>query len=239
LVPAGGDLKLTPIEIRKQEFKKGMRGYDTVEIDTFLELVANEYENLIKENEHLNKQIVSLETELKHFKENEKTLKQTLYKVQETSQLSKENSEREANIIKKEADLHAAQITEKARAEVHRMREEFLALKQQKDSFVARLRHLLESQIELMEVLSVDDEELSKLKSRSKKSNLTKRPQTTEIVKEESKNESPKQSKTDDQVNEKPVEQPDEAQPESGKKPGRDFFKDIFSDNLDVDVDDL
>jgi cell division initiation protein len=236
LVPAGGDLKLTPIEIRKQEFKKGMRGYDTVEIDTFLELVANEYENLIKENESLNKQIISMESELKHFKENEKTLKQTLYKVQETSQLSKENSEREASIIKKEADLHAAQITEKARAEVHRMREEFLALKQQKDSFVARLRHLLESQIELMEVLSVDDEELSKLKSRSKKSNLPKQSQISEVkTEEESNKESPKQDKTEEPSKEKEAEQPDEPQSDTGKKPGRDFFKDIFSDNLDVD----
>ena len=49
-------MKLSPIEIRKQEFKKSMRGYDTVEIDTFIELVANEYENLIKENENRTKE---------------------------------------------------------------------------------------------------------------------------------------------------------------------------------------
>jgi len=230
-------LKLTPIEIRKQEFKKSMRGYDTVEIDTFLELVANEYENLIKENESLNKQIITMEAELKHFKENEKTLKQTLYKVQETSQLSKENSEREANIIKKEADLHAAQITEKARAEVHKLREEFIALKQQKDSFVARLRHLLESQIELMEVLSVDDEELGKLKNRSRKSINIKQPQSPEIIKEDNSGEElegKKKDKSEESVKQN-IENQSIAQPDTEKKPGRDFFKDIFSDNLDVD----
>jgi cell division initiation protein len=231
-------LKLTPIEIRKQEFKKGMRGYDTVEVDTFLELIANEYENLIRENENLNKQIISMETELKHFKENEKTLKQTLYKVQETSQLSKENSEREATLIRKEADLHAAQITEKARMEVHKMREEFISLKQQKDSFVARLRHLLSSQLELIEVLSVDDEEIGKLKGHSKKGLITQQQQKPDVAKIGDSNkpkEIQKQGKNEKEIKKEPVDKPNADQPDVNKKPGRDFFKDIFSDNLDVD----
>lgn len=225
-------MKLTPIEIRKQEFKKGMRGYDTVEVDTFLELIANEYENLIKENENLNKHIIGMETELKHFKENEKTLKQTLYKVQETSQLSKENSEREATLIRKEADLHAAQITEKAKMEVHKMREEIISLKQQKDSFVARLRHLLSSQLELIEVLSVDDEEIGKLKSHSKKGMVTQqqKPDTAKIGDLNKAKDVQKQGKNEKETKKESVDKPD-----AGKKSGRDFFKDIFSDNLDID----
>lgn len=231
-------MKLTPIEIRKQEFKKGMRGYDTVEIDTFLELVANEYESLIKENENLNKHLISLEAELKHFKENEKTLKQTLYKVQETSQLSKENSEREATLIRKEADLHAAQITERARMEAHKMREELISLKQQKDSFVSRLRHLLSSQIELIEVLSMDDEEISTLKGRSKKGYAAKPQADAETAKPVDSNkakEIQKQSKIEDEINQEALDKTDKVQAGEGKKPGRDFFKDIFSDNLDVE----
>ena len=179
-----------------------------------------------------------MEAELKHFKENEKTLKQTLYKVQETSQLSKENSEREATLIKKEADLHAAQITEKARAEVHKMREEFISLKQQKDSFVARLRHLLSSQIELIEVLSVDDEELHTLKSRSKKGNMARQQQNPDINKSSNSENDKKvqdKDKIEDEIDQQVVDQPDSAQPDANKKPGRDFFKDIFSDNLDED----
>lgn len=231
-------MKLTPIEIRKQEFKKAMRGYDTVEIDTFLELVANEYENLIKENETLNKQIISIEAELKHFKEAEKTLKQTLYKVQETSQLSKENSEREAILIKKEADLHAAQITEKARMEVHKMKEEVIAMKQQKDSFIARLRHLLSSQMELIEVLSVDDEDVNTLKDRTKKGNSSRHQQniTREKPVEIQTEMKPEAEKIpDEEISDQPPERQDAAQADKNKKSGRDFFKDIFSDNLDAD----
>jgi cell division initiation protein len=231
-------LKLTPIEIRKQEFKKSMRGYDTVEIDTFIELIANEYENLIKENENLNKKLISMESELKHFKENEKTLKQTLYKVQETSQLSKENSEREATLIRKEADLHAAQITEKARAELYKLQEEMVALKQQKASFVARLRHLLSSQIELIEVLSVDDDEIGSLKDRSRR---TKVAQQKQNILDEKAKQSQKTEKNIAKENVqstadvKKTDQKEIKQTDKGKKPGHDFFKDIFNDNLDSD----
>ena len=215
-----------------------MRGYDTVEIDTFIELVANEYENLLKENEILDKQVISMEAELKHFKEAEKTLKQTLYKVQETSQLSKENSEREATLIKKEADLHAAQITEKARAEMHKMQEEMIALKQQKASFVTRLRHLLSSQIELIEVLSVDDEDIGSLKDRTKKGNSSRQQQNISINKASGLKKEKKiviEEKIEDNVEQQTVDQQDTAQDDKNKKSGRDFFKDIFSDNLDSD----
>ena len=178
-----------------------------------------------------------METELKHFKENEKTLKQTLYKVQETSQLSKENSEREATLIKKEADLHAAQITDKARAEMHRMQEEMVALKQQKASFVARLRHLLSSQMELIEVLSVDDEDVGSLRDRTKKGNSAQLRQkisadkSSELKKEEVIRTEEKVEKTvgDNKINQQ------NARDDKNKKSGRDFFKDIFSDNLDSD----
>lgn len=220
-----------------------MRGYDPVEIDTFIELVANEYESILQENENLQKQIVAAETELKHFKEAEKTLKQTLFNVQETSQLSKENSQKEASLIKKEAELEAAELTEKARLEVHKMKEEVVSLKQQKDSFIARLRHLLSSQMELLELLSLDDEDIAELKDRTKKSftaNKSKEPemQIEMPVKEEPKKEEKKNIQKSNIPNEqksRPEPKPETSSNNDDKKRGRDFFKDIFTDNLDVD----
>ncbi|MEK7248881.1 MAG: DivIVA domain-containing protein, partial [Bacteroidota bacterium] len=32
-------MKLTPLDIRKQEFKKVMRGYDPIEVETFMEMM--------------------------------------------------------------------------------------------------------------------------------------------------------------------------------------------------------
>ncbi len=210
-----------------------MRGYDVDEVDTFLEIIAKEYENLINENERLDKQVTALEAELKHFKDVEKTLKQTLYNVQQTSQLSKENSQKEAGLIRKEAELAAAQMLDKAKAEVLKMKEEVAALRRQKESFIARLRHLLSSQLELIEVLGVDDEEAAILKRktpggiRPAKSNpaAAAKAQTKGHIKSKTKpaESTPGGSSMEASANEK----------NPGK--GQDFFKDIFGDNMDVD----
>ncbi len=232
--PEGGNLKITPVEIRNQEFKRGMRGYDTIEVDTFLELVANEYTTVLNENEQLTKQLIKLEAELKNFKEVEKTLKQTLYNVQETSQISKENSQKEAILLKREAELAASQMIEKARSEVHRMREEVVNLQNQKQSFISRLRHLLSSQLELIDVLEIDDLDRSKLKDRSRKSQSVEKTETT-VKKPDSTGSEPEITLP---VKDKPdsgaagtVQK--SSYPEEPRKPEKthnDFFDDIFGD---------
>lgn len=222
-------MRLTSIEIKNQEFKKAMRGYDTVEVDTFIELVADKYQVLLEENETIAKQNLILETEMVNFKDIEKTLKQTLKNVQENSQISKENSAKEANLIKKEAELASAQMLEKTRLRVHKMREELVNLQNQKHSLISRLRHLLSSQLELLEVLEIDDVDLKKLKDRSK-------PMVSTVAK-------PTLSKTEP-VKTGPViaskqntqnTQSTNMNENKEKAHGKDLFNDIFGENLDVD----
>lgn len=238
-------MKITPVEIRKQEFKKSMRGYDPVEVDTFLDLLAGEYEQLIEENAALNKKTDTLEAELKHFKEVERTLKQTLYKVQETSQQSKENSEKEATLIKKEAEMAASKMIEDAHHKVRQMQHEVNALKQQKESFAARLRHLLSSQLELLDVLSMDEKDKQEIKDKTKKEfTAGKIEQNKQSTQKAALNRDSSQSKTSDSqsTNASPEDQnpkqSDEAENESSqpkRKSKEDYFKDIFGDDIDVD----
>ena len=54
-------MKLTPLDIRHREFKRGMRGYHDAEVDEFLDEVADEYERLFKENIDLGERVESLE----------------------------------------------------------------------------------------------------------------------------------------------------------------------------------
>jgi cell division initiation protein len=162
-------LKITPLEITKQEFKKSMRGYHTEEVETFLEIVGTAYEKLLNDNKEHEKKILELETELKNYKEVERTLKQTLMSLQESSQQSRENSKKEADLIMKEAELTAAKMLEKARREKQTMQEQVITLQTQKQSLITRLRHVLTSQLELMDILDMDDADMSQLKDRSKK----------------------------------------------------------------------
>lgn len=151
-------MKITPLEIKRQQFKKVMRGYDPVEVDTFLEMVSTELEELIRQNKESNDRILELETQLRDYKNMEKTLQQTLMQAQEASGKSIENSRKEAQLIIQEAELKASQIIEKARADFAKIKEEISSLKARKESIISRLKVLLSSEIELLRALEIDDE---------------------------------------------------------------------------------
>jgi cell division initiation protein len=150
-------LKLTPLDIKKQVFKKIFRGYDPVEIETFLEMVAEEFEALIRERNGLSDEVLKLKTQLRDYQEVEKTFKESLMNAQQTINQSRENSKRESDLIIKEAEVRAEKIIENAKMQLIEMKNELMVIKAQKDSFAKRLRHLLESQLELLSVLEIDD----------------------------------------------------------------------------------
>lgn len=150
-------MKLTPLEIKKQHFKTRVKGYDPTEVETFLEMVADEYESVLNERNRLNDEVNRLKTQLKDYQQVEKTLQDTLMNAQETVSQSRENSKREAQIIVREAELKSERVIDDAREKLDKMKNDYTILKAQKESFAKRLKHLLESQIELIKVLELDD----------------------------------------------------------------------------------
>jgi cell division initiation protein len=150
-------LKVTPLDIKKQRFKIKVRGYDPDEVETFLEMVANEYETILNDRNRIGEECTKFKTQLQDYQQVEKTLQETLMNAQETVSQSRENSKREAQILVREAELKAERILDEAREKLDRMKNDLLILRAQKESFSKRLKHLLESQIELIKVLEIDD----------------------------------------------------------------------------------
>ncbi|NOZ57927.1 MAG: DivIVA domain-containing protein [Calditrichaeota bacterium] len=150
-------MKLTPLDIKKQEFRRVLRGYDPEEVEAFLEMVAEEYEGTIREKNELADEVLKLRTQLRDYQEVERTLKETLMTAQQTITESRESSKREADLIIREAQVKADEILDDARKELSRLKNEILMLRTQKESLSRRLRHLLESQLELLGVLEIED----------------------------------------------------------------------------------
>ncbi|MEE9288546.1 MAG: DivIVA domain-containing protein [Bacteroidota bacterium] len=153
-------MSLTPLEIRKQEFKKSLRGYDPVEVETFLEMVSKEMQFFLNHNKELKEQVLGLETQLRDYKNIEKTLQQTLLQAQETTGRSIENSRKEAQLILQEAEIKASQILDKARMDLAKVKEDVSSLKAKKESLVTRLKVLLSSELELMRALEIEEEDI-------------------------------------------------------------------------------
>ena len=234
-------MKITPVEINNQEFKKVMRGYDPVEVDTFLEMLGNEFEKLLSQKENYEKKHIELETELKSFKQHESTLKQTLVNVQESTTKSRENSKKEADLIKREAELAATEMIDKARREVQELREELVTLETQKKSLLSRLRHVLTSQMEVLDVLELDEKSIGKLKDRTKKvfSGEKKEDQASGIkTKSESKPAPVSDQKTEQATRPKSETASDAKSPvpeDNENKINSDIFKDVFGNDLDIE----
>jgi cell division initiation protein len=196
-----------------------MRGYDPVEVDTFLEMLGKEFEKLLNDKKISEHRILELETELKNYKEVERTLKETLMNMQETSNKSRENVKKEADLIRKEAELAAAKMMDNARRERQTIKEELITLQTQKKSLIARLRHVLTSQLELMDVLELEDTEVNKLKDRSKKV----------FVPSKEKKQSISESQQNTDTN------PKQQEKQNDKSEDDAFLGDVFPDDVDIE----
>jgi cell division initiation protein len=146
-------VKITPMDIKNQDFKRVMRGFDPVEVNTFLEMLSNEVEKLVREQKENRERVMELETQLKDYKLLEKSLQQALLQAQESASQSRDQSNKEAEIIIKQAETRAGEIVHDARTSLSRLRNEIEQLKTIRETMVSHMKILLNSQLELLQSL--------------------------------------------------------------------------------------
>jgi len=149
-------MRITPLDIRKQEFRRTMRGLDTDEVYAFLSTVADEYETVLSDNKRLREHIVELEERLKEYRNIEENLRNTLLTAEKATAEAKENARREAGLIVREAEMEAEKAAEAIRTHTQQLRREVLELKKQKDNYLTRLKTLLESHRKVLEGFKED-----------------------------------------------------------------------------------
>ena len=144
-------MKLTPLDIRHKEFKRGMRGYADVEVDEFLDEVADEFEHLFKDSIDLGERVEALETQLAGYKRLEETLQKTLISAQVSADELKLNSAKEAQLILQEAELKGRQLVDDAYRERQAIEESLATLKNAEQDFRFKFRQLLEGYLRHVE----------------------------------------------------------------------------------------
>lgn len=149
-------MKFSPINIKKQEFNRTVRGYDKDEVQAFLDKLADEFDMLQKENESLKKELEEAKVKISEFRKIEKNLQDTLLKAQESSTKSIESTKKQSNLMLKEAEIKASQILEKARENANEIRNAVINLREEKNLIVANLKSIINSQAHLLE-MKVED----------------------------------------------------------------------------------
>jgi cell division initiation protein len=105
------------------------RGFDPQEVDAFLEEMAEDFEELIRENALLKEQLATVEEKSRGFEGREKTLQETLVTTQKIAEEFKENARREAELVLREAHLRAEKFMQDAREEHTRLTAEVSGLR--------------------------------------------------------------------------------------------------------------
>jgi cell division initiation protein len=147
-------VKLTPLDIQKHKFTSRMRGLDPVEVEGFLQLVAGDYESLIRERDDLRAKLRQLELRVEELSRCEKTLQDTLVTATALSEDLKRTAMREAELQVSEAEVKAEKILAAAHRRATRLHEDIRELKLVRTRLSASVRHTIETHLAFLDSLA-------------------------------------------------------------------------------------
>jgi len=144
---------LTPLDVRRTEFPAALRGYDKARVDEFRDRVANELERLTRINQELEGKAKGFHEQLRAFRERDKALNEALVSAQQLRAELREQAEREAQLVKREAQAAGERLLDAARAEVRRLADEIEGLDRARRAYLAQLRTLVARQLAELEAI--------------------------------------------------------------------------------------
>ena len=159
-------MNISPLDIRKHEFRKTLRGFDPDEVLTFLDMMSIEFENIIRENAMLNENVSYYHEQLKKYHDIESILQETLLSAQRAREETIKTAKKQAEVIIREAEVKAASIIEEGRKKLSNLNSIFTEIKIQKDTYLVKLKALVNAQLEILEKVSFSEEDtLEKMSS--------------------------------------------------------------------------
>jgi len=122
-------MNVSPLDLRQQRFRKTFRGFDPVEVASFLAAVADDYEQALRETDRLRQDLMRMEAVLSGHREHEQNLQSTLLTAQKLSDDIKANADLEARRILREAESRSDLLLDKTQARVEDIQREIDGLK--------------------------------------------------------------------------------------------------------------
>ncbi|MEX0720592.1 MAG: DivIVA domain-containing protein [Balneolaceae bacterium] len=156
-------MKLTPLEIKQQTFEKGLRGYDVSDVQAFLTLMSNEFEQLINKNRELEQQIDKLTERVKHYERVEEALHETLQTAKESMEQKIGGAKKEAQNTIEKAEMEADAIIKEANHQRQQVRQSILRLLDRREEIINGVTSYLENAQKSVKQFSKDEMGVFKL----------------------------------------------------------------------------
>jgi cell division initiation protein len=143
-------MKLSSLDIRKQEFSRSLRGYDLDEVDAFLNLISTQWQELTDELRRTEEKVREQQLKLDHYMKVEEALEEALKTARTSARQTLEHAEKRAAETLKESESRAQAILREAESERHAIRLETTRFKMRHKEVVAKLRAFLMSEMEML-----------------------------------------------------------------------------------------
>ena len=149
-------MNLTPLDIQKQTFSRGFKGYNLDEVRAYLHLIAEEIERLVRDVDRLARENAMLREDLEDHSQRERILNDTLLSAQKVSEDVRATARKEAELIVKDAELLSERLISQAMDRVADLERSIQDLKVQRKASRNKLQGTIDT---VQHLLMLDAEE--------------------------------------------------------------------------------
>lgn len=152
-----GEFRLTPVDIRAQEFNRAAWGYSASDVEDFRARVAEEMEQQARERVALQERLHNFREQLKSLREREKAINDAVMMAQELREGTKQAAQHEADLIIREAHARAESIVQESRTTFAALRRDIEDAQHQFTSYLAAFRRLLDRHLAEVDALEAHE----------------------------------------------------------------------------------
>ena len=138
---------IMPIDIDKKEFSRDKKGYNSREVDEFLDIIVADYEKVLNDNRSMAHKIKALEKQLEEAQKDDNAMVETLETAKKLMADISASAERRAELMMRDAELEAENMLLDAKVTVRQMSDEHVVLSNKVKRLRANFRKMLEAEL--------------------------------------------------------------------------------------------
>ena len=150
---------IMPIDIDKKEFSRDKKGYNSREVDEFLDIIVADYEKILNDNRQMAHKIKSLEAQLAEAQKDDGAMVETLETAKKLMADISASAERRAELMMRDAELEAENMLADAKMNIKKIEDEHLMLSNKVRRLRTNFRRMLEN-----ELAKLDEDEFEIIK---------------------------------------------------------------------------
>ena len=142
---------IMPIDIDKKEFSRDKKGYNSREVDEFLDIIVADYEKVLNDNRSMAHKIKALEKQLEEAQKDDNAMVETLETAKKLMADISASAERRAELMMRDAELEAENMLLDAKVNVRKLNDEHEILSAKDRRLKDNFRKMLKAELERLD----------------------------------------------------------------------------------------